>query len=101
MTKESVEKTIGKKVTFIKSFPLSGDFEAYTEACKELEALGVSHGSMQRGSPIGLAFGDVAISKWRNLGTDVLELDGLLIADEGSFRNGTLTIYLADKPEGV
>lgn len=99
MTKEAIEKAIGKKITFQMSFPLQGDFEAYTEATKKLKEMGVSHGSMQRGAPIGLAYGDADISKWRNLGGDVVQLDGVMIADEGSFRNGTVTIYLADKPK--
>ena len=99
MTKEAIEKAIGKKITFQMSFPLSGDFEAHTEATKKLKEMGVSYGSMQREAPIGLAWGDADISKWRNLGPDVKMLDGAMIADDGSFRNGTVTIYLADKPE--
>ena len=55
---------------------------------------------MQREAPIGLAFGDVCISKWRNLGEDVNQLDGVMLCSDGSFRDGTVTIYLAAKPIG-
>lgn len=101
MNKEFIEKLVGKKMTVQISYPLGegfDDFAAYDQAMKKLKELGVSAGSMQRGAPIGLAYGDADISKWRNLGEDVKELDGVLIADDGSFRSGCVTIYLAEKP---
>ena len=102
MTKEQAEKLLGKKLTLTLSFPLGesfGDFAALTVAEKKLKEMGISFGSMQRGEPIGLAYGDAYISKWRNLGSDVQNLDGVMIADSGSFRSGSVTIYLADKPK--
>lgn len=97
MKKEQVEQLIGKKIVETISFPGGETFEAYDKAIQKLRELGVSYGSMQRGEPIGLAYGEADISKWRNLGPDVKMLDGLLIPN-GSFREGGATIYLAARP---
>jgi hypothetical protein len=101
MTKAQVEQLLGKVIVEVFEFKAVPDdtFAAYTQACAKLKELGVSHGSMQREAPIGLAFGDVGISKWRDLGPDVRELDGILIPMNGSFRDGDAVIYLAAKPE--
>lgn len=99
MNQSQVEQLIGKKITQSFSFSSADDFEAYNNALAQLEAMGVSVGSMQRNSPIGLAFGDYSISKWSYLGEDLKELDGVMVATDGSFRNGSITVFLTDKPE--
>jgi hypothetical protein len=99
-SKEDVEQVLGKKVVAEKVFLTSGeDFAAYNDAVAFLEKNGYSHGSMQRGAPIGVCLGEAEISKWRNLGPDVKSLDGVLIAD--SFRNGKVTLYLTVQDEAV
>ncbi|WP_267122940.1 hypothetical protein [Xanthomonas sacchari] len=47
----------------------TGDFAALRAAEAWCRDRGVSYGSQQRGSPIGLLVGDYAIAKWRNLST--------------------------------
>lgn len=56
------------------------DFSSFYKACNWLDENGYSHGSMQRGSPIGIKKGDFDISKWRNLSeTDMASLDGYMM----------------------
>lgn len=97
MGKESVEKTINKKIVFEKTFKAGEDFAAHSEAIEFLKRFGYSVGSMQRTEPIGVALGDCDISKWRNLGPDVTELDGVMVSE--SFRNGDVTVYLSKQVE--
>lgn len=100
MKKEQIEQLIGKKITQVIELKHDGsDFSAYSAATAKLKELGVSHGSMQRDALIGLAYGDYDISKWRNLGhEDILLLDGVMqCSGPLGFRNGDVTIYLADK----
>lgn len=97
MSKEQIERTISKSIKFVKVFDakLGEDFSAINEATEFLRKHGYSVGSMQRGAPIGVAKGDCDISKWRNLGSDVTQLDGVLVAD--SFREGGVKLYLAQE----
>lgn len=91
-----VEKTIYKTVKFTKHFPATGvAFEAHHDATEFLKEHGYSIGSMQRDAPIGVAKGDAYISKWRNLGDDVRQLDGVMVSD--NFREGGVTVYLAQE----
>lgn len=94
LNQEQVEKTIYKSIKFTKTFPATGTFEAHSAACKFLKERGYDVGSMQRGAPIGIAK-DADISKWRNLGPDVRNLDGVMVSDD--FREGSVTIYLAQE----
>ncbi|OWK35207.1 hypothetical protein FRUB_08011 [Fimbriiglobus ruber] len=49
---------------------------------------------MERGAPIGFAYGDCLISKWRNLSTrDKDQLDGQISTDT-SFRSGPVYVDL-------
>ncbi len=98
-TQAQIEKVIYKTIKTVKTFPaVPGDtFAAHSAAVAFLKEKGYSVGSMQRGSPIGVAKGDCDISKWRNLGPDVKELDGVLVSD--SFREGSVTLYLAQAVE--
>lgn len=99
MTKEQAGQLIGKPI--VEVFTFKGDpndtFKAYSLATAKLKELGVSHGSMQREAPIGLAYGDVDISKWRDLGEDVQNLDGVMLCGAMGFRNGTVTVFLTAK----
>ena len=96
ISKEQIEKAIFKPIRFVKVFPSTGvAFEAYSDACEFLKEHGYSVGSMQRDAPIGVAKGDCDISKWFNLGSDVKQLDGVLIAD--NFREGGVKLYLSQE----
>ena|ERR1035437_1395387 len=99
--RSEIEQLLGKAMFFSKTFKaMAGDdFGAYQAACDFIVRLGYSGGSMQRGEPIGIAKGEVYISKWRNLGPDVKELDGVMVAD--SFRDGDVTVYLAQNISSV
>ncbi len=71
-------------------FNKAGDFAAFRDAEKWCTDRGVSVGSMERDSPIGLMVGDVSISKWRNLSeSERLELHGTITGDK---RNGPVYI---------
>lgn len=77
-------------------FDADGDFRAVGEAERWLEEQGISYGSMQRGAPIGLMRGDVAIAKWRNLSREERDaLDGTM--ESVSFRHGPVFVRLRDK----
>jgi hypothetical protein len=53
--------------SLVKTFKQDGDFEANNAAEEFLRVAGFSVGSMQRGDPRGIMFGDYNISKWQNL----------------------------------
>lgn len=95
MSPIEVQKIIGKEIVQVMDFQCGDDFEGYNKAVEFLKKNGISYGSMQRSCPIGVAIGDFDISKWRNLGEDVKELDGLMIATNGSFRTGNVLLYLS------
>lgn len=64
-----------------------GALEAAREWCRER---GVSYGSTEGKSPIGLLIGDYNISKWRNMTPrERAQLDGHL---EGSARHGPIRL---------
>jgi hypothetical protein len=89
-------------MTFTKTFPVpehSPDFGALYAAQKWCAEHGISYGSMQRGSPIGLKDGDYDIKKWRNLNKTHREmLDGTLMFNRGGDAVITITRkYLAQR----
>jgi hypothetical protein len=98
LTKSEVEKVIGKSIVFEHTISaIEGDtFGAYHKATEWLLKRGIDSGSMQRHDPIGLAR-NAEISKWRNLGPDKRDLEGVMVSD--SFREGNVTIYLSFNPE--
>lgn len=70
------------------------DFSALAEAEKWLRDHGFSVGSMQRGDPRGILFGDWDIAKWRNLSDqDKKELDGTMVG-----RRDTKAVVTLNKP---
>lgn len=82
----------------VKTFSDPGDFSAMRAAEDFLREAGFSIGSNQRGDPRGIMFGDVDISKWRNLSrADRRALHGYA---EGDMRNGPVTVTIcADAPQ--
>ena len=93
MTKQKLEAMLRKPIITEVVFAGDGtDFSAINESKKFLESKDFSVGSMQGDAPIGVARGDCYISKWRNLGTDISQLDGALVSDD--FRNGSVVLYL-------
>lgn len=84
-----------KEVKFTKQFPNDGDaFSGVNAALDFLRQKGFSVGSMQRGDPMGIAKGDVYISKWRNLGKDVELLDGKITFPTSDPRDGDALVEL-------
>jgi hypothetical protein len=78
------------------TFEGTEDFEAINKAEAFLKSAGFSYGSMQRGEPIGIMFGDFLISKWRNMtAAERHSLHGQITADT-SFRSGPVHIDLYD-----
>jgi hypothetical protein len=78
------------------TFEGTENFEAISKAEAFLKKAGFSYGSMQRGAPIGFAYGDCLISKWRNLlSGDKDQLDGQISTDT-SFRWGLVYVDLYD-----
>ena len=77
-------------------FDQTGDFEAVRAAEAALSLAGFSIGACQKGAPRGILFGDVTISKWRNM-TRSQQLD--LHAQMWGGRQGPVTVMLhADAP---
>lgn len=97
-TQATMEGFLKKPLPFTKTFNgTPGDtFSAHSEAVSWLREKGFDVGSMERGSPIGVAK-DADISKWRNLGSDRESLDGAMVSE--SFRESPVTVYLAFDPE--
>jgi hypothetical protein len=106
-SKQEIESTLGKKMTFKKVFPnTDGTFSAHSDACSWLEERGLDVGSMQRGYPIGVAR-NADIAKWTNLvvrnggGTVVQDdrrlLDGVMLSDD--WREGSVVVLLENDPE--
>lgn len=77
---------------------LGDDFEACRAATDLLKAAGFSIGSMERGKPRGILFGDFAIAKWRNLShVEVRQLHGLMeVPPSGRFRTGPVYVTLTN-----
>lgn len=98
-----IEKSIGKKMGYTRIFMQTpgDDFAAFYAAQAFITKIGYSMGSMQREAPIGVAKGDADISKWRNLGSDVRLLDGALVPEGNSMRDGNVVLFLAERPEGL
>jgi hypothetical protein len=77
------------------TFEGAEDFEAINKAEAFLKSLGFSYGSMQRGEPIGILYGDYLISKWRNMTPAERDsLHGQITAE--SFRSGPVHVDIYD-----
>lgn len=81
------------------TFSQEGDFEAVYAAEAFLKTAGFSYGSMQRGDPRAIVFGDHgALPKWRDIRShEREELDGQMLAPTGSSRNGPIKIIISDR----
>ena len=85
---------VNKEIAGGKHFPAANDdnFTASNAADEYVEKMGYSKGSMQQDAPIALSKGEGNyISKWWNLGDDVLKIDGLILPDP-EFRDGGATV---------
>ena len=77
---------------FTKKFEGANTFEACRAAEDWCKKQGLSIGSMERGSPRGLMYGDYIIAKWRNLSWEERRaLDGAMVGD---MRNGPVCVEL-------
>lgn len=77
------------------TFAAEGTFAALHDAERFLRAAGFSTGSLQRGAPIAVMFGDYAVSKWRGLSSAERKAShGILYTDSGSFREGPVRLRL-------
>lgn len=77
-----------------KTFANPGTFNAVNAAQSYLHDRGFSLGTMERGSPRGILFGDYPIGKLRNLSDDQLAaMHGIMTGD---MRNGPVTVTLFD-----
>jgi hypothetical protein len=85
-------------MSYRKDFTETDDFKAVYAAEAWLRERGFSVGSMCRGSPRGILFGDITIAKWRNLSRqDVLDLHGVMKGNEhGEMRHGPVTVEIFD-----
>lgn len=73
----------------------AGDFSANAAAEQFLASAGFSVGSMQRGDPRGVMFGDYVIAKWRNLNlSERHALHGILAYRNGSARGGDAIVRI-------
>lgn len=78
--------------SLVKTFNQPGDFDATNAAEEFLRLAGFSVGSMQRGDPRGIMFGDCDISKWRNLReTERQSLHGQML---GRGRTGPIIVEI-------
>src|ERR1041385_2356913 len=76
------------------SFSEDGDFASSRAAEVFLAAKGFSVGIMQGPSPRGILFGDILISKWRNMNKrEIAALHGVMT---GPMRNGPVKITIYD-----
>lgn len=73
-------------------FDRAGDFAALRDAEDFLREAGFSVGSIQRGLPTAVMYGDYSIAKWRNL--DAEERQATHATLSGDNRNGPLTFRL-------
>jgi hypothetical protein len=88
---EAVER-IGRPIVDKLTFDSTGDFHALSDAMLWCRRNGYSVGQPQRVAPIGIVFGDAAISKWRNLGSDACNLDGAIISAD--YRKGPVAVLV-------
>lgn len=75
--------------------PENGDFSAYDAAVAWVESQGYSVGSMQRGAPTMIYYGDCDVSKFRNLSkAELLAAAGKITGVAGRFRECPVTVEL-------
>lgn len=68
------------------------DFSDFDAACDLAKELNLTIESSQRDAPVGLMFGVLTISKWRNMSpTELNDLHGTI---EGDRRHGPVTILI-------
>ena len=80
-----------------KTFENEGTFAALHAAQIWCYENGISYGSLCGRDPVGLMWGDYAISKWHNLTADERrECHGTMTA--GNFRDGPVKIKIIEKP---
>lgn len=71
------------------------DFSAYNAAVKWVEDQGYSVGSMQRGAPTLIYYGDCDVAKFRNISpSERKAAAGQIIGVAGRFRGGPVTVSL-------
>lgn len=77
------------------------DFSAIYAAEAYCRRAGISYGSIQRDAPIGLAWGDAFIAKWRDIPeAERLCLDGRITFPDGDPRGGPCLLEICEPPEG-
>jgi len=74
-------------------FHADGTFTAIDRARDLVEKKGYSKGSMQRDYPIAIAEGELYISKWGNLGSDVSRIGGVILPDPDFREGGALVLF--------
>lgn len=71
------------------------DFSAYNAAVKWVEGQGYSVGSMQRGAPTLIYYGDCDVAKFRNISAaERKAAAGQIVGTDGRFRGGPVTVSL-------
>ena len=77
---------------------IDGDsFSAYYAAEKWCEKQGFSVGSMQRGAPTLIYYGDCDVAKYRNISPEERKAAiGRINGIGGSFRDGPVTVTIKD-----
>lgn len=77
--------------------PQRGSFSAYHDAVKWIEDQGYSVGSMQRGAPTLIFYGDCDVAKYRNISlAERRSAAGEIVGVGGRFRDGPVTVNLKD-----
>lgn len=70
-------------------------FEALSKAERWFSRLGLSMGVLEKNAPTGLRLGSARPPKWRRLSAaERLDLDGVMLAGDGGFRLGPITVFL-------
>ena len=79
-----------------------GSFSAYSDAERWCKNNGYSTGSMQRGAPTLIYYGDCDVAKFRNISAEERRSSiGAIIGVGGRFRDGPVTVEIKDgyRPE--
>ena len=93
MDNDEFRTTLGKGLSFVKTFTSDQTFEALYTAEEWLKQRGYSVGRMCFPEPIGVAKGQFDIVKWKHLDDeDKRCLDGVIVGD---MRHGPVTVLLS------
>lgn len=77
--------------------PERGSFSAYHDAEQWCKDRGYSVGSMQRGAPTLIYYGDCDVAKYRNISaSERRSAIGKIVGVAGRFRDGPVTIEIKD-----